>query len=400
MADLPASCDVLIVGGGPAGLAAAAALGPRLAVHLVEREPDLGGIPRHCAHSPFGMREFRRLLAGPAYARRLAAAARAAGAQLHPQVGVTALHPGGRVAVTTPDGTAEIAARAVLLATGCRETPRPPRLVGGTRPGGVLNTGALQGLVHLDRLKPFARPLVVGTELVAFSALLTCRQAGIRPLAMVEPAGRVTARAPLRLLAAALGVPVLLRTELRAIHGRCRVEAATLAGPDGEREIETDGIVLTGRFRPENALLRSSHIALDPATRGPSVDQFGRCSDPAYFAAGNLLRAVETAGWCWAEGRAVAGAIAAALAGRLPPPEPASPVRLDAPGLAWVLPQRLATAGHPPALSRLQLRADRDLDGRLALGPRRHRLRTRPERRIALPLPDPAGPVTLSLESR
>lgn len=393
MNDLPASCDVLVVGAGPAGLAAAAALGRTASVHVLEREPEAGGIPRHCAHSPYGMREFHRVVLGPAYARRLAAVARGAGARIHTEATVTALLPGGRVAATTPAGFVEVSARAVLLATGCRETPRAPRLVGGTRPGGVLTTGALQGLVHLDGLRPFARPVIVGSELVAFSALLTCRTAGIRPIAMVEVGDRITARAPLRLLAAALGVPILLGTELRAIHGRTHVEAVTLADAGRERDLASDGVVFTGRFRPENALLRESHIAVDPATLGPVVDQYGRCSDPAFFAAGNLLRAVETAGWCWSEGRAVAGAIAAALAGRLPPPEPAVPVGILGDDLAWVVPQRLAPAGTEPALTRLQLRAARPLDGYLAIGARRHRLRSLPERRITLDLPEPASSI-------
>lgn len=403
MTELPSSCDVLIVGGGPAGLAAAARLGARGAgaVHVVEREADFGGIPRHCGHSPFGMREFHRVLSGRAYGRRLAEAAGAAGATLHSGVTVTALSPGGHVAVTTAAGIAEIRARAVLLAAGCRETPRAARLVGGTKPGGVLTTGALQGLVHLDHLKPFERPVIVGTELVAFSALLTCRQAGMRPVAMVEADARITARAPCRLLATALGVPVWLGTGLRAIRGRDRVTGVTLSRGGATREVDCDGVVFTGGFRPENALLRASHIEVDPATRGPAVDQFGRCSDPAYFAAGNLLRGVETAGWCWAEGRAVAGAIAAHLAGRLPAPEPARPVEISGPGLAWVLPRRIVSgAGPAPALARLQLRADRAFDGPLMVDGHARHLRTRPERRAGLDLPDAAGAGPVRIETR
>lgn len=404
MTELPEACDVLIVGGGPAGLSAALRLRQLgvASVHVVEREAETGGIPRHCAHSPYGLREFGRPMFGPAFARRLTRAAEAAGTRLHRQVTVTALHPGGRVALSTPGGLAEVTARAVLLATGVRETPRAARLVGGTKPGGILNTGALQGLVHLDGLRPFRRPLIVGTELVSFSALLTCLQAGMRPVAMVEPGAQVTARAVFGLFPRALGVPVLRATELVAIHGRDRVEGVTLASAGTTREVVADGVVFTGRFRPENALLRASQIALDPGTRGPEVDQYGRCSDPAYFAAGNLLRAVETAGWCWAEGRAVAGAMAAALDDRLPPRAAAWPVTVEGEGLAWVLPQRIAAAGPPPALPRLQAHADRAITADLVLGARRRRLVSRPERRISLDLPDypQDGAVPIRLEAR
>ncbi len=143
---------------------------------------------------------------------------------------------------------------------------------------------------------------------MSFSALLTCRHVGMRPAAMIEPGPRVTVRWPTPLLPRALGVPLRLGTELRAIEGRERVEAVVVRGPGEEERIEADGGVVTGLFRPEAALLAASHPCLDPRTGGPEVDEFGRCSDPAFFAAGNLLRTVETAGW-WSEGRAVADAM-------------------------------------------------------------------------------------------
>ncbi|MBE3639853.1 FAD-dependent oxidoreductase [Mangrovicoccus sp. HB182678] len=380
---------MLIVGGGPAGLAAARrlrALGRE--VHLLEREPETGGIPRHCAHSPYGFREFRRPMLGPAYARALGAAAQQAGARIHVGVTVTRLLPGGTVEVTSPAGPARITARAVILAMGARETARAPRMIGGTKPGGILNTGALQGLVHLQGLRPFRRPVILGTELVAFSALLTCRQAGIRPLAMIEPASRITARQPAGMLPRAMGVPLRLGTALVAIHGSDRVEAVTLSHDGTRSELETDGVILTGGFRPETALIRGSHLRIDPGTRGPEIDQYGRCSDPAYFAAGNLLRGVETAGHCWSEGRAVADAAHRALAGELPEIAE-TPFAVEGAGLAWHLPQRLAPDAAPPAFRRLSMRAAGPLSGRISAGRASASVSTRPERRISLPLPAP-----------
>lgn len=405
-------CDVAIVGGGPAGLAAAIELARAGVgrVLVLDREREAGGIPRHCAHSPYGLREFGRLMVGPAYARRLVAEARAAGAEVMTGATVTALKPGPRLQVSTDEGLAEVTARRVLLATGVRETSRAARLIGGVKPGGVLSTGALQGLVHLEGLKPFRRPVILGTELVAFSALLTCRQAGIRPAAMVEPGDRPTARWPAALLPRLLGVPLHLCTDVVAVEGDARVEAIVLADAAGKRtRIPADGLIVTGRFVPEAALVRDSALALDPRSGGPVIDQFGRCSDPAYFAAGNLLRPVETAGWSFAEGRRAGAAIAADLAGHLP--DPASAIGLDIEGdpLKYAVPQRLVAPWTASKLAHggIQLRLRRAARGQLILtcGGRAvwsRRIDSLPERRIILPLDGvpsaPDGPLVLRLE--
>ncbi|MCU0829758.1 MAG: FAD-dependent oxidoreductase, partial [Tabrizicola sp.] len=121
--------EVLIIGAGPAGLSAATRLAREgVKVLVLDREPEAGGIPRHCAHSPYGLREFHRLMRGPAYARRLVADALAAGAEIRARTTVIALLPGGQVEITSPDGPATLTAPAVLLATGVRETSRAARL--------------------------------------------------------------------------------------------------------------------------------------------------------------------------------------------------------------------------------------------------------------------------------
>ena len=184
-ADVPGDCEVAVVGGGPAGLAAATELARQgVDVLVLERNAEPGGIPRHCGHPPFGMREFGRVLRGPEYARRLARRAREAGVRILAPASVLALLPGGKLAITSDAGFGRLSARIVLLATGVRETTRAGRLIGGTKPAGVMNTGALQGLVYLAGQTPFRRPLILGSELVSYSALLTCRHAGIRPVAM------------------------------------------------------------------------------------------------------------------------------------------------------------------------------------------------------------------------
>ena len=388
-----AEVDVAIVGGGPAGLGVALALREAGVARVVvlEREPSAGGVPRHCGHPPFGMHEFGRVLTGPAYARRLVERARAAGVGIRTAHTVVAVEPEGRLRLVTPEGVATLAARRAVLATGVRESSRHARLLSGDRPLGVLTTGALQAMVYLRELIPFRRPVILGTELVSLSALLTCRKAGIRPVAMVEPNPWPTARRPLALFPRLLGIPVHYATELAAIHVGRRVEGVTLRDASGAvTELACDGVLLTGRFTPEAALVRPSHLALDPLTGGPAVDQFGRCSDPSWFAAGNLLRPVETAGWCQREGRRIGAAIARDLAGDLPPPAPAVRV-VPGRGIKLAMPQRLCPDPGAADPAMLQLRAAEPVAGELRLVAdghtlwRRH-LAVRPERRILVPV--------------
>jgi NADPH-dependent 2,4-dienoyl-CoA reductase/sulfur reductase-like enzyme len=387
------TCDVLILGGGPAGLSCARALG-QLGIRdlvLLEREGALGGIPRHCGHLGFGLREFGRIYTGPDYAKRLADAA--SGAELASRMSVLKLEPGGLVRATGPRGPEDFQAKAVVLAFGARETPRSARLISGGRPFGVMNTGALQQFVYLHGKRPFERPVVIGSELVAFSTLLTLRHVGLKPLAIIEENARITARRPGEWIARlGFGVPVLTSTRLLRILGRDRITAIEIDRGFGAERMDCDGVILTGRFRPESALIAPSHIDIDPGTGGPIIDDYFRCSDHAYFAAGNVLRGIETAGQCWREGKAVAAMLAAQLENRLPARQPDVRVTLQGP-LAYVYPQRLyrdAPRSHPLLFKARVTHAVRGrlsvaVDGSIVWS---RRISALPERRIAWKLPD------------
>lgn len=384
--------DVAVIGGGPSGLSAAIELKRKGVgkVVVIDREPEAGGIPRHCGHPPFGFWEYGRVMSGPDYAKRNVAEALKAGVEIRVKHTVVNLGAGGLLDIVSPDGPMQIQAKRVLLATGARETPRSARLVGGDRPVGVINTGALQSYLYLQGLKPFDRPLIVGTELVSLSAVLSCLKAGIKPVAMIEANYRATARWPFSLFPRVCGVPMHYGAQLLEVNGVGRVESAKVRLQDGStREFECDGVLLTGRFTPEASLVRLSAIQLDEKSGGPVIDQFGRCSDPSYFAAGNLLRPIETAGWSFREGRRIARLIEKDLRGDLPSCGKLIEVSCNG-ALKLCVPQRLAPV-DAVGLKQLQLRVNKSIEGRLTVKADGKEiwaktLKCVPERRLLIPI--------------
>lgn len=384
--------DVAIIGGGPAGLSAAIELRKQGIdrVVVLEREAHAGGIPRHCGHPPFGFWEYGRIYSGPDYAKRNVQEAEKAGVQILLKHSVTKLGSKGIIDGMQPEGAFRIRARRVLIATGARETPRSARLLGGDRPVGVINTGALQSYLYLQDLKPFERPLIVGTELVSLSAVLSCRKAGIKPVAMIERNKRATARWPLSLFPRLCGVPMHFAAELLKIHGTGRVESASVRMADGSiKTFECDGVLLTGQFTPESSLARISDLRIDAMSGGPRIDQYGRCSDPSYFAAGNLLRPIETAGWSFREGRKIAELMAADLRGELPSTNDAVHIYCKN-NLKLCVPQVLLP-NAAEGLKDLQLRVPHATSGRLVVRADGKEIWSKhrsclPERRLLIPI--------------
>ena len=249
----------------------------------------------------------------------------------------------------------------------------------------------------------------VGRELrAAVGQALAVKEPPLR--LMVETAPGPIARWPLTLFPALLGIPRHFGAEIVDIQGHPRVERVVLRDAAGQiREIACDGVVFTGRFVPEGTLAAGAGLAVDRIAGGVSVDQFGRTSEPRVFAAGNGLRPIETAGWCWAEGQAIAACIAADLRSELPAPDTGVEVRAE-PGLRFVTPRRIWPDRATLGLRSLQLRLDDHFDGRLAVACRgrpiwSRSLRSRAERRILVPIaelrPSPgADHVTVALQPR
>jgi NADPH-dependent 2,4-dienoyl-CoA reductase/sulfur reductase-like enzyme len=314
-------CRVAVIGAGPGGLSIATEL-KKLGVDnvtLLEREDTAGGIPRHCGHSLFGIREFQRVLGGAEYTRRLIAGAEKAGVDLRLGTTVTELGQSGELSLSTREGRQLLEAERVVICSGARETPRSARLVSGTRPQGVMTTGALQSMIYLKQQRPFKRPVIIGSEMVAFSALLSCRHAGMRPVAMIEAEPVISWWQLAGLFPRLLGTSVLINTSLEAIDGQSKVETVTIKRPTGELvTLECDGVIFTGKFIGESSLAKMAGFAIDRDSNGPLVDAYGRCSNINYFASGNLRYPLKTAGQCWREGRDTARQVKASLESELP----------------------------------------------------------------------------------
>jgi thioredoxin reductase len=293
--------DVAIVGSGPSGIGAATALSRAGVKNIVvfEREAEIGGIPRHTHHPSFGLLVFKRPISGPKYIRALLE--RCPDVRFESSTTITALHKDGVMDIATPKGIKSIRARHIILATGARETPRHGRLISGLRPQGVMTTGALQQFIYSAKSRPFKRAVIVGTELVSFSALWTLRTAGIKPVAMIEENSRITAYRPATLLARLMRVPIHYNTKITNISDIAETREIETHG-DQRQTIACDGVIFSGKFVGDNNIARASHLSLSKTTQIPQVDQSWISSDSNISIIGNAVHPADMGDQCYFEG--------------------------------------------------------------------------------------------------
>ena len=359
--------EVAVIGAGPAGLACAVELrrqGVREVV-LVDRETQAGGIPRHSAHQGFGLRDLRRVMSGPRYARRYVELARQTGVDLREETMVTGWSEDGSLELTSPVGRDSLRAPVIVLATGCRERPRSARLVPGSRPDGVMTTSTLQQLA-LKGMPVGSRALIVGAEHVSFSAVLTLAHAGAGVVAMTTELPRHQTLPAFRAGAALrYRFPLFIHTAVAAIHGRSRVEEVELLDLESRetRVVPCDTVVFTADWIPDHELAVTGGLALDPGTRGPRTDTALRTTRVGTFAAGNVLHGAEPADVAALSGRHAARSVSRWLAGDRAWRAPVS-IECAAP-LIWISPNEIDVSAEPPR-GRFLLRT-RDFARRTAL---------------------------------
>ena len=325
--------DVVVIGGGPAGMAAALSAhkaGARVAI--VEREQHLGGILRQCIHPGFGLSHFKQELTGPEYAQRFIDQVRASDIALFLGSMVLGIDSGegagaGAAAVHTVTlmsrtGMLQLTGRAVVLAMGCRERTRSEIKIPGSRPAGVFTAGLAQRYINIENLKPGSRSVILGSGDIGLIMARRCTLEGISVEGVYELMPYANGlRRNVKNCLDDFGIPLHLSTTVTRVIGHDRVEAVEVSQvderlapiPGTERVVPCDTLLLSVGLIPENELSVAAGVELDPRTRGAVVDQSLQTGVPGIFACGNVLHVHDLADNVTTESER-AGAAAAAWA--------------------------------------------------------------------------------------
>ena len=292
--------DIVIVGGGPAGMAAAVAAYDAgcTDVVILDREPDIGGILRQCIHAGFGLHKLGRELTGPEYADVYKQEVLKRNIEVHYETTVTAVSPAKVVTAQNREGLLKIQAKAVILAMGCRERSRGALNTPGTRPAGIFSAGTAQKFINCEGYMVGKEVVILGSGDIGLimARRMTLEGAKVKAVCELMPYSGGLTRNIVQCLED-FDIPLYLSTTVCEIHGKKRLEGVTIAQVDERRQpieetkrfIPCDTLLLSVGLIPENELTRAAGIPMDPVTSGALVDEHCQTQIPGIFACGNVL---------------------------------------------------------------------------------------------------------------
>ena len=342
--------DVVSIGVGPAGLAAAVRLYDMGVkdILILEREHQLGGILKQCIHDGFGLTRFGETLSGPEYADRFIQEVKERKIPFVTDTTVIQITPDHKVYAAHEDGMVLVQARAIVLAMGCRERTRGALAIPGTRPAGVLTAGVAQAYINLQNRMPGKEIVILGSGDIGLimARRLTLEGAHVKGVYEINPIPSGLPRNIEQCLHD-YNIPLYLSHTVADIRGRNRLESVVVAQVDGhlrpiagtEKEIPCDTLILSVGLIPENELTLGAGAELDPHTQGALVDEFCQTTVPGLFSAGNVLHVHDLVDFVSLEAEGMAEGIRQYLEAGLPEAE--IPVRCGR-NIGHTVPQRVS----------------------------------------------------------
>jgi NADPH-dependent 2,4-dienoyl-CoA reductase/sulfur reductase-like enzyme len=352
--------DVAVIGGGPAGLAAAikAKEAGLDKVFIVERGEYLGGLLDQCIHNGFGLFYFDEDLTGPEYGQRFIEKANDLGVESLLKTMVVRLFPDRKMAISNDKGFTYLSPKAIILAMGCRERSRQSLSIPGTRPAGIFTAGTAQRYVNIEGYFPGREVVILGSGDVGMIMARRLTLEGVEVKAVVEVLPYVGGliRNEVQCLHD-FDIPILLQHTVTEVHGQERVKAVTIAQVDKnwnpiagtERKIECDTLLISAGLIPENELSRMAGIELDPVTGGPVMNENMETSIPGIFAAGNVVHVNDMVDNVSREGEAAGSSAANFAMGKAITKKPRISLRAGE-NIRCIVPQSI-TAGQEVTLS-------------------------------------------------